>query len=258
MNRISRTGWLTLVCLQGLWMLAASTSFAQTKTLQVTSNAPAAIVYADGEWLGTVQDGPFRIPASTRQVRVAPGQGDLWSIDPLVFDLTGEESDPVRLQARFPYVYRIESDPSGAALTVGDTRMGATPFRLERPEPLTDVIRVSLDGYVSAESKPGDALWNRVRFELERLPVAEDATASGFAIEAPKRDWISIAATATAFAAGALAIHYRTKADNRFDDYNESGKPSLRSDIKRLDVQSGVALGVMQAGLGVVAIRLAF
>ena len=61
-----------------------------------------------------------------------------------------------------------------------------------------------------------------------------------------------------ALAASALAIHFRTKADNRFDDYHEKGNLSLKSDIRRLDVQSGVALGVMQLGLGVVVFRLAF
>ena len=258
MIRMFNTGRMAFIMAFGVVLLMTIPSQAQTKTLQVTSNAASAMVYVDGEWLGTVGDGPFRIPASTRQIRVVPGQGDLWSIDPLVFDLTGDEADPLRLQARFPYVYRIESDPSGAELMAGGVRLGSTPLRLEQREPLAEVIRASLDGYESAERQPGGELWNHVRFDLQQLPASSRAAASGFAVEAPRRDWVSIAATATAFAAGALAIHYRTKADNRYDDYNELGKPSLRSDIRRLDVQSGVALGVMQAGLGVVAIRLAF
>jgi len=84
------------------------------------------------------------------------------------------------------------------------------------------------------------------------------AVGSEHIVPKARKDWVSIAATASAFAAGALAIHFRTRADNRFSDYQKSGKESLRSDVQRLDVQSGVALGVMHAGLGIVVFRLAF
>jgi len=65
-----------------------------------------------------------------------------------------------------------------------------------------------------------------------------------------------MAVAALSFTAAVLAIHYRTKADNRFDDYASSGSASLRAKINRLDRQSGIALGTMQLGLGFVAVRL--
>ena len=71
-------------------------------------------------------------------------------------------------------------------------------------------------------------------------------------------NWIDYVAIGTAIAGGILAVHYRTKADNRFDDYNETRDPALKSDVKQLDLYSGVALGAMQVGLGVIAFRLIF
>jgi len=72
------------------------------------------------------------------------------------------------------------------------------------------------------------------------------------------RAWITYAAATTSILAGVLAIHLRTKADNRFDDYLDSGSASLKRKVKRLDLQSGAALGVMQIGVGVIAFRLIF
>ena len=45
-------------------------------------------------------------------------------------------------------------------------------------------------------------------------------------------------------------------ADNRFDRYQETGDPLLRPTIRTYDTRSAVALGAMQAGVGVFAIRL--
>ncbi len=73
-----------------------------------------------------------------------------------------------------------------------------------------------------------------------------------------KRTWITYAAAGASLLAGAVAIHLRTKADSRFNSYLESGSPVLKREIKRLDFQSGMALGVMQVGVGIIAFRLVF
>ncbi|MDA0874903.1 MAG: hypothetical protein O3C45_07545 [Bacteroidetes bacterium] len=221
------------------------------------SNAPEAGVYADGVWLGRVADGPFQIGPAIRQIRVAPASGATWSLDPLLFDVSGLEESPLVLEARFRLVYQFDSAPSGAEVRQGGRVLGRTPLRLSVEEPLDSAVGVYLDGFKAASVMPGDALWNRYLLELERDPSAQ-AVATGYVVETGRRDWVSIAAATSAMAAGALAIHFRTKADNRFNDYQEKGNLVLKSDIRRLDVQSGVALGAMQLGLGVVVFRLAF
>ncbi len=73
-----------------------------------------------------------------------------------------------------------------------------------------------------------------------------------------RRRWIDVVALSGAVVAGALAVHYRTKADHRFEDWEQDKRPQLKQDIQRLDVLSGVSTGVMQVGLGVFAFRLVF
>jgi hypothetical protein len=252
---MARSKALTLL-LMGILALNAVPSLAQTARLEVRSNAPDAVVFVDGNWVGRKADGPFEIPVQSREVRVTVWDDALWSVDPLLFDIAPVADSTLVLHAHFPRVYQFDSTPSGADVRVGDRVLGQTPLRVEQREAI-DSVYVALAGYGEISRPLGTGLWNREVFDL--MPQGPgNATATGFVVEGKRRDWISIAATTSALAAGALAIHFRTKADNRFEDYHRDGKISLKSDIRRLDVQSGVALGAMQLGLGVVVIRLAF
>lgn len=231
---------------------------AQERTISVSSNVDSAAVFIDGAWAGRVSDSPFSIPADAGMVMVQLPWLSAWSVQPLLYELAGDDVQDIEFEANFPYHYRFESIPSGAVVSNGDARLGRTPFVHSSAKPLIGPVRVELDGYLDAVPELGDNVWNLVRMELTPDASSSMAIGSDHIVPKPRKDWVSIAATASAFAAGAMAIHFRTKADNRFDDYQISGKESLRSDIQRFDVQSGVALGVMHAGLGVVVFRLAF
>lgn len=103
----------------------------------------------------------------------------------------------------------------------------------------------------------GRQVWNRQVVLLEPLtPPA--ATAAMHLVERPRRRWIDAVALGTAVAAGAVAVHYKFKADRLYDDYLETTDPALRPQIKANDTRSAVALGVMQAGVAVFAVRLVF
>ena len=58
-----------------------------------------------------------------------------------------------------------------------------------------------------------------------------------------------------AVAAGAVSIHYKFKADRLNEQYEQTGDAALRPRIHDLDTRAGVALGVMQVGVGVLALR---
>ncbi|MEQ9104384.1 MAG: hypothetical protein RIE53_06765 [Rhodothermales bacterium] len=107
----------------------------------------------------------------------------------------------------------------------------------------------------------------RLRADFSTLRPAFDAPIAQPQPEVPvayaqpdvrKRRWIDVVSLSGAVVAGALAVHYRTKADNRFEDWEADKRPQLKRDIQRLDVLSGVSTGVMQVGIGVFAFRLVF
>lgn len=240
-------------------IIGASGAYAQSRTLAITSNVSSAHVYLDSQWLGLVSQAPFDIPLNASKVTVMASREGLWSVDPLLFDLSQQADGAVSLIASFPYTYRVESIPSGARVfNDSGIQLGFTPLQWESVAPVEQEFTVSLAGHAPVTAQPGNEVWNRHMFALVPLTPGEGVATRGIMSDRPKRRWINKVTLTSALAAGALAVHFRTKADNRFDDYNQTGNQALRDEIRRLDIRSGVALGAMQLGVGVVAIRLAF
>ena len=253
--------------LLGLSVSSAGAQSIDEVVVAIETNTDDAVVYVDSTFLGGVSKRFFSVPSTAREIRLmAPYQAS-WSLRPVVGKLPAaggvvpSAGDTVDVQVPFPYSYRIDSSPFGASVThiaLGDTaevRLGLTPLTLVRPHPLTGRLRVAKVGYEAMTIEPGTDVWNRHSVALaatgsvEILPVAID--------QPRRRRWIDALALGVAGSAAGVAIHYKFKADRRYDAYAENGDPTLRPAIKRLDVRSGIALGVMQAGLGVFAIRMA-
>lgn len=231
----------------------------QNRLLSIHSNAPDAHVFVDGARLGTVSEGPFPLPMDARHVTVKQADLTSWAIVPIDFSLG--DSTHVVLNATFPVTYKVESLPSGAHVrhVVRDSieHIGSTPLLYRTDRSLKGRLLLSLDQYKPVEVIPGAALWNRHLVELEYDP-ASSMQPDGFGIEIKRRRWINVVALSGSLAAGVLAVHFRTKADNRFEEWEVSGSSALKDRVQQLDVYSGVSVGAMQLGLGVFAYRLVF
>jgi hypothetical protein len=234
---------------------------AQEAVLRVETNDPAAHVFADSTWLGTAVREPFTLAPGLHEVRVVPSAIGTWGVPSLSFEVRAAAGDTVEVEAAFPYLYRIVSRPGAEALLdapSGVTALGGTPVVYRsagRPE---GYFRLEREGFVPALVRPGTELWNlhEVTLEPVRDPDAESLGISVQEVRGPRR-WIDYATVGVAVAAGVVAVHYKQKADRRYDVYRETGDPTLRPAIDRYDRYSAVALGTMQVGIGVFAIRLA-
>ncbi len=247
-----------MLCVLGT--LIAVPGAAQVRSLTVVSNMNTAHVFVDGEWMGRVTDGPFLVAQSAEELTVKPETLDAWAIQPIRFDLTSGDAVG-ELRAMFPYYYRVESMPPGADVFLvsptGDEWLGETPLLYQSPAALRGEFLIAHEGHTSARLVPGKEIWNH---EAVTLDISDANVARRMGLSEPdrRRRWIDVAALSTAAVAGALAVHYRTKADNRFDRWQETQDPNLKNRVQRLDVYSGVAVGTMQVGLGVFAFRLIF
>jgi hypothetical protein len=231
------------------------------RTLVLDTNVPAALVFVDSVLVGRAEHRVFAITPTARVVQLAAPTPGTWSITPIAANIPAPQDalagDTVAIELRFPYHYFVNSRPYGAAVRVtGDSArvVGHTPVTFQLPEPAYSGFEISLAGYHDAVWSPKPQLWSTHVVELEPLdervasPVIRDMDG--------RRWWIDAAALGVAGASAAAGIHYKFKADRRYEVYQTSGDPSLRPEIKRLDVRSGVALGVMQAALGVLVVRL--
>lgn len=233
--------------------LVSAGARAQERTLLVESNQPDALVFADSLLLGRAGEEVFRIPPDAQTIFVRPAEAVSWSIGPLEFDVAPMEQDTVEISARFPYYYSIRSVPAGANVRMDGVEVGLTPLVIARERPVHDSLIVVLDGFEPLGLDPGARLWNHYDVDLGHY-----VGAANFRSITPvnRRKWIDYAALGVAAIGGAVAVHYKFKADRRYAVYEETGDPALRPEIKRLDVKSGIALGAMQTGITVFAIRL--
>ncbi len=250
-----------IVCLLLLESLAL-TAKAQVRWLEIETNHVEANVYADSTWLGTARRGFFELPIATRTITLVAPAADAWSIRPISRDISLLVSDTARIEILFPYYYRLETVPSGAVVYVEQNSerhmLGVTPLSRVSDVPLADELVFDKDGFLTRRVHPGNDLWNRHLVLLEAVANLDRTTPENSIKPRSKTKWIDYAAAGAVIAGGILAVHFKTKADNRFDDYNTTRNPALKSNVKQLDLYSGVALGTMQVGLGVLAFRLIF
>ena len=229
--------------------------------VRVSTNARNALLFADSTYLGRVNAEYFAVSTRTQNLRLTLEDANTWSVPPIETALRAEPGDSLEIDLRFPYRYRIESVPFGANVHLERGSewifLGSTPLLHTSTAPLKDPLVIERAGFAVERLSPGVDVWNRHLIMLE--PSAEvDPTAAQVDWRPPRqrKAWIDYAALGTALVAGAVAVHYKFKADDLYATYQETADPALRDDIHAYDVRSGVAFGVMQGGLGLFALRL--
>jgi len=234
---------------------------AEVVSVRVTTNSPDALLYADTTFVGGVPAGVISIPASTRRIRLVHRNANTWTIPPIEKGLDADAGDTVVVELNFDYHYQIESVPFGARVLLeeGDERslLGSTPLLHTSDAPLEGRLAVEQAGYAIERIEPGRAVWNRHVVTLNPSELLHPSAAQvDWKPPRKHRRWIDYAALGTAVAAGAFAIHYKFKADDIFSEYEKTADPSLRPEVSAYDTRAGIAFGVMQAGIGIFAIRL--
>ncbi|HET6566714.1 MAG TPA: hypothetical protein VFG50_02045 [Rhodothermales bacterium] len=233
----------------------------QSSTLTIQTNYPQALVYADSLLLGRASEGTFAVPAATGDIRLVVGSEREWTIPPLVRHVAPLQPDSsYTLQLDFPYYYRVRSMPFGSGVYVVENgtrrRLGDTPLLYTSAAPLRGTLVVDHPEFGAKEVAVGTDIWNDVNVVLKPDGDAQRAVKLSWSPPKYHRRWIDYASVGLAVAAGITSVHFKLKADNLFEDYRETGDPLLRERIESLDTRAGIALGAMQVGVGVFAVRL--
>ena len=253
---------LVLTLWGGLFAALPVISVAQPQVLvHIETNDANAAVYADSVYLGLANGSPYWVDHDTDVIRLSTLRAAAWSVSPLRKQLIATPGDTVLVTLNFPMYHRIESHPFGAEawLQEGSERrlLGRTPVVFASPGIQEGMFHIEMEGYAPSAVAPRHDLWNR--YEVSLVALGEMGDAAGITPSVRRgRVWIDWSAAALAMIAGAVAVHYKFRADRINDDYLATGDPSLRPRVARLDDRSGIALGVMQVGLVTLAVRFAF
>ncbi len=230
--------------------------------LRVESNLPTSLVLVDSAYVGRADRSLLRVPANSVRIVLVPAEVGAWDLPQPGEDLSIAAGDTLALVMDFRYQYRIDSSPFGARVSVpaeGGLVLGNTPLVYSTKTPLLNALLLVRSGYANAEIQPGINVINRHSVALTLLDRdVPDDLAVEWAPRSSKNKWITWAAAGLAVAGGAVAVNFKFKADEEYDRYLETGEPAIKEQVDRYDTYSYVALGAMQVGIGVLAVRLAF
>jgi hypothetical protein len=250
--------WLA-VCLLALTVNQPALA-QESAVVSLKSNTPDALVYADSLYLGRAHTQWFVVPRETKQLRLVYPSGDIWSMTPAQLPVDLRAVDTLRVSLDFLYHYAITTDPFDVHVLLetpaGRTLLGTTPLLHTSSDPLMGLLLLKKDGYELKRLTPGDRIWNR-HYET-MTPVAPDLALDDAdeLVRRPRGRWLNLALGGAVAASGVLAVHFKIKADSRYDRYAVDGDPRLRGGFELYDRRAAVALGAMQVGIGVLAIRL--
>lgn len=232
-----------------------------TGVVAVQSNLPEGIVYRGAARLGVVNESPFELAPGRYMLTLMEPNGEAWQRRHAEAEVEVRAGEMTVLRLDVPYRYRVESFPYGATVRLGAGEdapiLGETPLTYESAQPLGDDLVVTLPGHRSARQPAGAETDNNYSFVLRPLDVDDERAAEiGWDEARSPNAWIDAAAVGLALSAGALSVYYKFKGDDLYDAYLVTGDETLRPDFERYDTYSAVALGAMQIGIGVFAIRL--
>ena len=216
-----------------------------------------------------VDDSPAGAPGDW--VAVAPGTRTVALVDDLrdwnprrasrTLELSAGDSASVALA--LPLRTRVETLPIRALVVREDggrrDTLGTAPLVLELAPGERATLVATLDGFdvARAQVEAGEPV------TLMLSPVegaVPDVALLPTERSTVRRTVIDVSLGAAAVVAGALAVHYKFRADRiddryRSDDPADRGDEALRQEALRLDRISAVALGAMQVGVGALALR---
>ncbi|PAP77452.1 hypothetical protein [Rubrivirga marina] len=232
------------------------------QTAHVRVDAPEGEVVVDGQREG--EAGAWIGVAPGERVVALVDDLDAWNPRRAERAVTLADGDSVTVALALPLRLRVETLPIRAVVVretaSGRDTLGVSPLTLETDGAAPIVLVASLDGYESVRQtvEPDAQAVTLV------LPLGDDTVPEAALLPTQRstlrRTLVDFGIGAASLAAGAVAVHYKFRADAVDDRYRtegtaDFGDEALRSEALRLDRYSAVALGAMQVGIGALALR---
>lgn len=230
--------------------------------LRVRSNLAESLILVDSAFVGVVGDDRFlAVEPGIHVVGVAPSEVGSWALSPPETEVSVQPGDSLTILLDFPTTYRIDTVPFGATVfrEDDDVALGQTPLVFTTESALRAALILEKRGYATERIIPGTEVVNQHSVSLR--PISDDTrAASPVEWDGPPRSgsWLTYSALGLVAAGGALAVHFKFRADDRYDEYLITADPETKNEVDRLDRLSYVALGGMQVGIGLLVYKLAF
>lgn len=220
-------------------------------SLTIDSGNDTAYVFLDSVRVGTTPFTADSLAPGLHRLRLVQIDLSSW--------LTGTINDTVllapgdRKTMSYHFIPRINliTEPSGATVSIADSIIGTTPLMISASsgQALPERVTVEKHGYekmviplTTGQEGINFVLLKKIwQSDLPEGPMSNEVTGGRSSLK------IFIAGGA-ALAAGVATAYFKIKADGRNQQFLETGIPSLRDDMRRLDTAAAISLVVTQIG----------
>ncbi len=208
-------------------------------TLKITSDINNVIILVDDSLAGSGDYVEVKIGKGEHKI-TALENSDRWDAQTFIDTITVTGCDVIKVDFNFIKKVFLDTDPQDAYVYSADSLIGYTPLlipaylkniRLEKPGYRGLTINYSqiarhLPVKLKYIGKPGNGnFFDKALFKI---------------------------LAGSMVALGATTAFFKLKADNRYDEYRQSGDPSLLDQTNRLDLVSGITFVALQINFGLI------
>ncbi len=210
-------------------------------------------VQVDGQFVGYTSDEVITLTEGTHKVTVRHPDRSNWLDEDWFANVRIQPGDTLRVPVVFKKSYSINSRPYGASVYLEDEYIGETPIYFQLLENEVGKVRISKSGFKKKVLTVGDSEQQFFDVTLKRKPTAVDTTVTkkGDDLQDSNFKVYLYSAIGLAAVSGGLALYFRNEANNKFDQYQNTGDPELFEtffdDAERYDRYAAISFGVFQA-----------
>ena len=208
-------------------------------TLKNTSDINNVIILVDDSLAGTGDYVEVKLGKGTHKI-TALENSDRWDAKTFIDTITVIDCSDVSINYKFIKKVFLDTDPQDAYVYSADSLIGYTPLLI--PEYLNN-LRLEKPGYQGITLNYSQLKMN----EPVKLKYIGQPDDGNFFDKTLFKILVGSMVTL-----GAATAYFKLKADNKFDEYQQSGDASLHDQTNRLDLVSGITFVALQINFGLI------
>lgn len=236
--------WLMKALNKYLMLLALLTPFysswAQencTSLLNISTGDSSSVIFLNDSFIGSghasrqLEKGRYKI--------FIKDEARKWGAQEIQDSIIITECGTVKnLEYSFKQTAFLRTVPDNADVYYSDSLLGSTPLSIYRTVPRVEIKKTNYKPVFLTAS------------EIAQSPVINLEFMGKRASESFFKTNMFKVLLGTAVALGSVAVYYKMKANNTYDDYNLSRDTALLDRTNRYDLYSGIAFGALQVNFG--------
>jgi len=224
--------------------------------LQVNTGHRGLEVTIDGQFKGLTPTDILVLTAGSHRVVVSHPSPKNWLDQNWSKEVQIAPDDTVIVEVTFEKSYSINSEPYGAEVFMDGNKMGETPLFIQLPEQESKQLRFAYEGYQDTTVTLGVDETRFLNVELTPVVAEPDVLVSDTVIEQQqsqsKKKLLLYSAIGLSAVSGALALYFREKGNDHYDQYLTTGDPgrfnAFYDDAKRFDRFATASFITFQVG----------